>query len=145
MTWPARRRAVRSLRSWQRILADAPRTIRPLLQELKDGTVRVELDVHDADGVADRLTDGLLGSASLLASAQLLSRGTGPRIGPVSTPGVIVLALGILTGGSSSEVAPTTRAPLNRGSAADPAGPRLSNPLAPSADLQGFSDTKPWA
>jgi hypothetical protein len=67
MTWPVRRRAVRSLRSWQRILADAPRTIRPLLQQLKDGTVRVELDVHEADGVADRLTDGLLGSASPLA------------------------------------------------------------------------------
>jgi hypothetical protein len=44
---------------------------------------------RNADGVADRLTDGLLGSASLLASAQLLSRGTGPRIGPVSAPGAI--------------------------------------------------------
>src|SRR6185312_7880972 len=51
------RRAIRSLRSWQRILADAPRTIRPLLQQLKDGTVHVELEIHDADGVADRLTD----------------------------------------------------------------------------------------
>jgi ubiquinone biosynthesis protein len=91
------RRAVRSLRSWQRILADAPRTIRPLLQQLKDGTVHVELEVHDADGVADRLTDGLLGSASLLASAQLLSRGTGPRIGPVSAPGAIALAVGVVT------------------------------------------------
>jgi ubiquinone biosynthesis protein len=91
------RRAVRTLRSWQRILADAPQTIRPLLQNLKDGTVHVELDIHDADGVADRLTDGLLGSASLLASAQLLSRGTGPRIGPVSAPGAIALAVGILT------------------------------------------------
>jgi ubiquinone biosynthesis protein len=91
------RRAVRTLRSWQRILADAPQTIRPLLQHLKDGTVHVELDIHDADGVADRLTDGLLGSASLLASAELLSRGTGPRIGPVSAPGAIALAVGILT------------------------------------------------
>jgi len=71
--------------------------IRPLLQQLKDGTVHVELEIHDGDGVADRLTDGLLGSASLLASAQLLSRGTGPRIGPVSAPGVLALAVGILT------------------------------------------------
>ena len=91
------RQAVRNLRSWQRILADAPRTIKPLLQHLKDGTVRVELEIHDADGVADRLTDGLLGSASLLASAQLLSRGTGPRVGPVSAPGAIALAVGVLT------------------------------------------------
>jgi ubiquinone biosynthesis protein len=91
------RRAIRTLRSWQRVLADTPRTIRPLLQQLKDGTVRVELEIHDADGVADRLTDGLLGSASLLASAQLLSRGTGPRIGPVSAPGALALAVGILT------------------------------------------------
>jgi ubiquinone biosynthesis protein len=91
------RRAVRTLRSWQRILADAPQTIRPLLQHLKEGAVHVELEIHDADGIADRLTDGLLGGASLLASAQLLSRGTGPRIGPVSAPGAIALAVGILT------------------------------------------------
>jgi len=91
------RQAVRNLRRWQRLLADAPRTIRPLLQHLKEGNVHVELEIHDADGVADRLTDGLLGSASLLASAQLLSRGTGPRIGPVSAPGAIALAVGVLT------------------------------------------------
>jgi ubiquinone biosynthesis protein len=91
------RQAVRNLRRWQRLLADAPRTIRPLLQHLKEGNVHVELEIHDADNIADRLTDGLLGSASLLASAQLLSRGTGPRIGPVSAPGAIALAVGILT------------------------------------------------
>ena len=91
------RRAVHTLRSWQRLLADAPATIRPLLQHLKDGTVHVELEIHDADGVADRLTDGLLGSASLLAAAQLLSQRTGPRIGPVSAPGALALAVGVLT------------------------------------------------
>jgi ubiquinone biosynthesis protein len=79
------------------MLADVPGTIRPLLQHLKDGSVRVELEIHDADGVADRLTDSLLGSASLLASAQLLSRGTAPRIGPVSAPGALALAVGIVT------------------------------------------------
>jgi ubiquinone biosynthesis protein len=84
------RQAVRNLRRWQRLLADAPRTIRPLLQHLKEGNVHVELEIHDADGVADRLTDGLLGSASLLASAQLLSRRTSPLIGPASAPGAIL-------------------------------------------------------
>ena len=141
MTWPVRRRAVRSLRSWQRILADAPRTIRPLLQQLKDGTVRVELDVHDADGVAARLTDGLLGSASPLASAQLLSRG----IGPVSAPGAIALAVGILTWRQLVRGRADYRSPLNRVQQLIRPGPRLSNPLAPSADLQRFSDSKPWA
>ena len=117
------RQAVRNLRSWQRVLADAPRTIRPLLQQLKDGTVHVELEIHDGDGAADRLTDGLLGSASLLASAQLLSRGTGPRIGPVSAPGAIALAVGILTW---RRLVPRSRRlpePLDPCSAADPAGP----------------------
>ena len=108
------RRAVRSLRSWQRILADAPRTIRPLLQQLKEGTVHVELEIHDADGVADRLTDGLLGSASLLASAQLLSRGTGPRIGPVSAPGAIALAVGVLTWRRLVRGRAGYQSPLNR-------------------------------
>ena len=82
---------------WQRLLADAPATIRPLLQHLKDGTVHVELEIHDAEGVADRLRDGLLGSASLLAAARLLSQRTGPRIGPVSAPGALALAVGVLT------------------------------------------------
>jgi hypothetical protein len=39
---------------------------------------------------ADPGTDGLLGSASLLASAQLLSRRTSPLIGPASAPGAIL-------------------------------------------------------
>ena len=123
------RQAVRNLRSWQRVLADTPRTIRPLLQQPKEGTVHVELEIHDADGVADRLTDGLLGSASLLASAQLLSRGTGPRIGPVSAPGAVALAVGVLTWRDSSEVARLARA-HEPCSGADPAGPQVTRPWA---------------
>jgi ubiquinone biosynthesis protein len=120
------RQAVRNLRHWQRVLADAPRTLRPLLQHLKEGTVRVELQIHDADSVADRLTDGLLGSASLLASAQLLSRGTGPRIGPVSAPGAIALAVGVLTWRRLVRGRAGYQRPPDPGSAGDSSGPGMT-------------------
>jgi ubiquinone biosynthesis protein len=110
----AGRHAIRTLRGWQRLFADAPRTVRPLLQHLKDGTVHVELQIHDADGVADRITDGLLGSASLLAAAQLLSRGTGPRIGSVSAPGAVALAVGVLTWQRLIRARPSHRSTLDR-------------------------------
>jgi ubiquinone biosynthesis protein len=74
------RRALRTLRGWERLLATAPRKLRPTLRQLQDGTIGVEFRIHDADGVTDRLVDGILAAASILASAELIGRRTGPRI-----------------------------------------------------------------
>ena len=91
------RRALRTLRGWERLLATAPANLRPILRQLRDGTIGVEFRIHDADGVTDRLVDGVIAAASILASAELIGRQTGPRIGEVSIPGAIALTVGVVT------------------------------------------------
>ena len=91
------RRALRTLRGWERLLATAPTNLRPILRQLQDGTIGVEFRIHDADGVTDRLVDGILAAASILASAELIGRRTGPRIREVSIPGAIALSVGVVT------------------------------------------------
>jgi ubiquinone biosynthesis protein len=91
------RRALRTLRGWERLLATAPTNLRPILRQLQDGTIGVEFRIHDADGVTDRLVDGILAAASILASAELIGRRTGPRIRDVSIPGAIALTVGVVT------------------------------------------------
>jgi ubiquinone biosynthesis protein len=91
------RRALRTLRGWERLLASAPANLRPILRQLQEGTIGVEFRIHDADGVTDRLVDGILAAASILASAELIGRRTGPRIRDVSIPGAIALTVGVVT------------------------------------------------
>jgi hypothetical protein len=91
------RRTLRTLRGWERLLATAPTKLRPTLRQLQDGTIGVEFRIHDADGVTDRLVDGILAAASILASAELIGRRTGPRIRDVSIPGAIALTVGVVT------------------------------------------------
>ncbi len=91
------RRALRTLRGWERLLAAAPANLQPILRQLKDGTIGVEFRIHDADEVTDRLVDGILAAASILASAELIGRRTGPRIRDVSIPGAIALTVGVAT------------------------------------------------
>jgi hypothetical protein len=49
-----------------------------------NGSIGVVFRIHDTDGVTDRLIDGVLASASILASAGLIGRQTGPRVGEAS-------------------------------------------------------------
>jgi ubiquinone biosynthesis protein len=45
----------------------------------------------------DHLVDGLVAAASVLASAQLISRRTGPTLGSISVPGMVAAGVGVLT------------------------------------------------
>jgi ubiquinone biosynthesis protein len=49
-----------------------------------------DLRIKDPDGIADRLVDGVLTAALVLSAGELVSRGTAPRIGPLSVPGLAV-------------------------------------------------------
>jgi ubiquinone biosynthesis protein len=91
------RRALRTLRGWERLLATAPSKLRPVLRQLQGGTIGVEFRIHDADGVTDRLIDGILAAASISASAELIARRTGPRIRDVSIPGAVAATVGVVT------------------------------------------------
>jgi hypothetical protein len=49
------------------------------------------------EGAADRLVDGLIASASLIASAQPLSRKAGPTVGRLSVAGLVAARVGAAT------------------------------------------------
>jgi ubiquinone biosynthesis protein len=91
------RHAGRTLREWDRLAGSLPGDIETILQQIRAGNVGVDFRVHDADGAVDNLVDGLVASASVLGSAQLISRRTGPTVGQISVPGLVAAGFGVLT------------------------------------------------
>ena len=87
----------RTAREWEHFFSDLPGDLASVLEQLKTGRLGVDLRVHDADGAADRLVDGLLASASVLAAGQLVSRRVGPTLGGLSVPGLLAAGVGVLT------------------------------------------------
>ena len=91
------RHAGRTIRGWDRLAASLPGDIEEIVQQIRAGRLAIDFRVHDADGAVDHLVDGLVASASVLASAQLFSRRTGPTVGPISMPGLVAAGVGVLT------------------------------------------------
>ncbi len=87
----------RTARSWEHFFSDLPTDLGSIFEQLKSGTLGVDFRVHDADGAADRLVDGLLASASVLAAGQLVSRKAEPTIGGLSVPGILLAGVGAVT------------------------------------------------
>jgi ubiquinone biosynthesis protein len=91
------RHAGRTFRAWDHLAASLPGDIEEILQQIRAGKVGVDFRIHDSDGAVDHLVDGLVAAASVLASAQLISRRTGPIVGSVSVPGLVAAGVGVLT------------------------------------------------
>ncbi len=91
------RHAGRTIRGWDRLAASLPGDIEEIVQQIRAGRLAIDFRVHDADGAVDHLVDGLVASASVLASAQLFSRRTSPTVGPISLPGLVAAGVGVLT------------------------------------------------
>ena len=91
------RHAGRTFRSWDRLAASLPGDIEEIVQQVRAGKLGVDFRIHDSDGAVDHLVDGLVAAASVLASAQLISRRTGPTVGSISVPGVFAAGVGVLT------------------------------------------------
>jgi ubiquinone biosynthesis protein len=91
------RHAGRTFRGWDHLAASLPGDIEEIVQQIRAGKLGVDFRVHDPDGVVDHLVDGLVAAASVLASAQLVSRRTGPTVGPISLPGLVAAGVGVLT------------------------------------------------
>ena len=91
------RHAGRTFRAWDRLAASLPGDIDDIVEQIRTGKVGVDFRIHDSDGAVDQLVDGLVAAASVLASAQLISRRTGPTFGSISVPGVVAAGVGILT------------------------------------------------
>jgi ubiquinone biosynthesis protein len=91
------RHAGRTFRGWDRLASVLPGDIEEIVQQIRAGKLSVDFRIHDSDGAVDHLVDGLVAAASVLASAQLISRRTGPNIGPLSVPGAVAAGVGVLT------------------------------------------------
>ena len=91
------RHAGRTIRGWDHLAASLPGDIEEIVQQIRAGRLAIDFRVHDADGAVDHLVDGLVAAASVLASAQLFSRRTGPNVGPISMPGLVAAGVGVLT------------------------------------------------
>ena len=91
------RHAGRTVRGWDRLAASLPGDIEQILAQIRAGQIGVDFRIHDADGAVDHLVDGIVAASSVLASAQLISRRTGPTVGPISVPGLVAAGVGVLT------------------------------------------------
>jgi ubiquinone biosynthesis protein len=91
------RRVSRSARNWDHFLATLPDELESILEQARTGTLGVDFRVHDADRSIDRLVDGLVTAASLLAGAQLISRRASPMVGGFSLPGLVAAGVGVVT------------------------------------------------
>jgi ubiquinone biosynthesis protein len=89
--------AARAVAAWQHLATAMPREVEAILDQLRSGQLGLDFRVRDPDGVVHEIVDGLLASAAVLASAQLVSRRTDPRLGSVSLPGLAAAAVGLLT------------------------------------------------
>jgi len=89
--------ASRTFRGWDRLAGSLPGDIEGIVEQIRAGKFGVDFRVHDSDGAVDHLVDGLVAAASVIASAQLISRRTGPSLGPISVPGMVAAGVGVLT------------------------------------------------
>ena len=88
------RRALRTARSWDHLIQTLPEQMQGAFERVRTGDLGVDFRVRDVDGAVDRLVDGLVASASLLAAAQLIARRAGPTIAGVSLVGLAVVGGG---------------------------------------------------
>ena len=91
------RHASRTFRGWDRLVASLPDDIEGIIQQIRAGQLAIDFRIHDPDGAVDHLVDGLVAAASVLASAQLISRSTAPTLGQISVPGLAAAGIGVLT------------------------------------------------
>ncbi|VEW10657.1 Probable ubiquinone biosynthesis protein UbiB [Brevibacterium casei] len=90
-------RFVRSTSNWTRMASGLPRDLEILVQQLRNGDTRLEINLRDPDELTDKLVDGLMASSSLLAASQLLANRTGPTIRGVSIAGLAAAGLAAVT------------------------------------------------
>ena len=80
------RQVGRAVRSWDHFISGLPDDLRAILEQIRTGSVGIDFRIHDADHAVDRLVDGLVTAASIMAGAQLISRRTAPLAGAVLHP-----------------------------------------------------------
>ena len=90
-------RVMRQVAELGQIARDLPRDVGGLMRALRTGKARVEINMRDPDELVDKVVDGLVAAAALIAAAQLLSRSTPPRVKDVSVPGLAAALFSAVT------------------------------------------------
>jgi ubiquinone biosynthesis protein len=91
------RQVGRAVRSWDHFISELPDDPRAIVEQIRTGRVGIDFRIHDADHAVDRLVDGIITAASMMAGAQLISRRTAPLVGPFSVPGLLASGVGVAT------------------------------------------------
>jgi ubiquinone biosynthesis protein len=91
------RQASRSVRSWEHFVSGLPDELQAILEQIKTGEAGIDFRVHDADHAIDRLVDGLVTAAAVMAGAELISRRASPMLGSFSVPGLVAASVAVLT------------------------------------------------
>lgn len=89
--------ALTTARNWDHLVRVLPDEVLSTFDRIRSGQVGVDFRVRDEDHVVDSLVDGLIASASVLASAQLIARRAGPTIADISVPGLVAVGVGVTT------------------------------------------------
>lgn len=92
------RKARRTYRDWDRLIASLPRDLADLLSRFRDGTLTVHLDHRHLDPIVNRLVLGVLTAAIFLGSSELWSREARPLLFGVSVFGALGYALSLYLG-----------------------------------------------
>lgn len=91
------RGGARTARRWAHLAQTLPDDVSAALAELRKGEVSINFKLEDPERLTDRLIDGGIAAASILASAQLVSRKAPPTIAGVSVPGLVAVGVGVAT------------------------------------------------
>jgi ubiquinone biosynthesis protein len=91
------RQAARTARSWEHLTESLPEQVLAALEGLRRGELTLDFRARDLDEAVDRLVDGLLASACLLAASQLISRKAGPTVAGLSVAGLAAAGSAIVT------------------------------------------------
>ena len=78
-------------------MAGLPDELQAILEQVKTGKVGVDFRVHDADHAVDRLVDGLITAAAVIAGAELVSRRAGPMVGSFSASGLVATGVAVVS------------------------------------------------
>lgn len=87
---------VEGARRWDHLLKTLPDDVAAILQQVRQGTIAVDVRLQDPDHLADTLVDGGIAAAALLSTAQLIGRSSGPKVLGMSGPGLVTAGIGLM-------------------------------------------------
>ncbi|MGC4107218.1 MAG: AarF/UbiB family protein [Thermomicrobiales bacterium] len=83
-------------RRWDHLLKTLPDDVAAILQQVRTGTVAVDVRLQDPDRLAETLVDGGIAAASMLSASQLISSKAGPKVLGMSGPGLVAAGIGLV-------------------------------------------------